>query len=130
MQWTLEWMEGTIPTAEMDLKQHTAFGRPQLPLADPSCICSPFLSPAAPCTCAPMWSGIYSAPGAQCKGSTLINLTGTGARASCLAHDCGDGLRIPGVFYCQCLEPFSGPSPVLVGPGHGVVEVGWGWEWG
>lgn len=120
--------QGTIPTAGNGTQSSTQLeASPSSPLPDPPCICSPFPSPAAPCTCTPRRSGIYPAPGARCKGSALINLSGTGARASCLAHSHRESLCPSGEFFCQCLRSFPRPAPTLLGPERGMVAAGWGW---
>lgn len=91
---------------------------PSSPLLDPPCICSPFPSPAASCTCIPRRSGIYPAPGAPCKGSALINLSGTGAQASCLACAHRESFCTLGEFF---YPSFPRPAPSLLGPGCGTV---------
>lgn len=80
-------MEGTVLRDGLEAPHRS-------PLQGPPCICRPFPSLSAPCTCTPRQSGIYPAPGAQCEGSALINLTGTTAWASCLACIHGDNIRV------------------------------------
>lgn len=93
---------------------------PSSPLPDPPCICSPFPSPAASCTCTRRPSGIYPAPGARSTGSALINLSGTGARPSCLAGAHGRAPAPRGSFSVSA-EVVVQASTHRVGPGvcHG-----------
>lgn len=122
---------------------------PSSPLPDPPSICSPFLLPAAPCTCTPRRNGIYPAPGARCKGSTLINLAGTGAWASCLACARRDGpphlgripLSMPGAvlqtgpypsgsraWHSGSMMGLSAPGPQLPSPHQALWVTPGPWE--
>lgn len=93
---------------------------PSSPLLDPPCICSPFRSPAASCTCTPRPRGIYPAPGTWSEGSALINLSGTGAQPSCLACTHRESLCTSGeLFYL-----LPRPAPTQLGPGCGMVAHG------
>lgn len=118
MQWAPEQTRGPFPALGWTQSSTQLEAGPSSPLLDPPCICSPFPSPAASCTCTPRRSGIYPAPGAQCKGSALINLPGTGAQASCLACAHRESLCTLGEFFYQT---FPRPAPSLLGAGHGMV---------